>query len=110
MSGKQILSTERLLLREFDQGDAEAFYPLGSDSAVTRYTSDPGGGFTSVTRAENTPLASHRRLSEAWVRTMGVRGKDQRPSDWIRGAETPGGLGRGRSRLPTVAGLGTGTQ
>jgi RimJ/RimL family protein N-acetyltransferase len=37
MAGKLILETERLLLREFDEGDVAAFYRLGSDPAVTRY-------------------------------------------------------------------------
>src|SRR5690348_627006 len=33
MAGKTILETERLLLREFDEDDAPAFYLLGSDPA-----------------------------------------------------------------------------
>ena len=51
MAGRLIVETDRLLLREFDEGDAEAFYVLGSDPAVTRYTGDPCGGFTSVAHA-----------------------------------------------------------
>src|SRR5262249_8110165 len=37
-----VLQTERLLLREFVEADAEAFLALGSDPAVNRYTGDPG--------------------------------------------------------------------
>jgi RimJ/RimL family protein N-acetyltransferase len=37
MSGKVILETERLVLREFDEGDVEAYYLLGSEPAVVRY-------------------------------------------------------------------------
>ena len=51
MAGKRILETERLLLREFDEGDVEPFYALGSDPAITRYTGDPGSGLASVTHA-----------------------------------------------------------
>jgi ribosomal-protein-alanine N-acetyltransferase len=51
MAGRLILETERLLLREFDEGDAAAFYVLGSDPAIIRYTHEPGGGLTSVAQA-----------------------------------------------------------
>jgi [ribosomal protein S5]-alanine N-acetyltransferase len=64
MAGKIILETERLLLREFDEGDAEPFYLMGSDPAVIRYTGDPGGGFTSVEHAleilRSRPIADYR--------------------------------------------------
>ena len=36
------LQTERLLLREFTEDDVEAFYQLGSDPAITRYTGEGG--------------------------------------------------------------------
>jgi RimJ/RimL family protein N-acetyltransferase len=42
MAGKHILETERLQLREFDEDDAAAFYVLGSDPSITRYTGDAG--------------------------------------------------------------------
>jgi RimJ/RimL family protein N-acetyltransferase len=65
MGGKTILETGRLLLREFDEGDAQAFYPLGSDPAIIRYTGDPGGGLKSVEHAleilRSHPLADYRR-------------------------------------------------
>jgi RimJ/RimL family protein N-acetyltransferase len=51
MAGKLILETERLFLREFDEGDAAPFYLLGSDPAVLRYTGDPGGGLRSIEHA-----------------------------------------------------------
>jgi RimJ/RimL family protein N-acetyltransferase len=64
MAGKIILETERLLLREFDEGDAAPFYLLGSDPAVIRYTGDPGGGLTSREHAlevlRSRPLADYR--------------------------------------------------
>jgi RimJ/RimL family protein N-acetyltransferase len=65
MAGKNILQTERLLLREFDEGDAAAFYLLGSDPAIIRYTGDPGGGLTSIEQAREVlrsrPLADYRK-------------------------------------------------
>jgi len=38
MAGKIVVQTDRLLLREFDESDAAAYYALGSDPVVTRYT------------------------------------------------------------------------
>lgn len=65
MAGRFILETERLLLREFDEGDAAAFYVLGSDPAIIRYTGDPGGGLASVEHAAEVlrshPLADYRK-------------------------------------------------
>lgn len=55
MAGRTILETERLFLREFVADDAPAFYELGSDPAVTRYTGD--GGLTSVEQAREVLLA-----------------------------------------------------
>jgi [ribosomal protein S5]-alanine N-acetyltransferase len=40
MAGRIVAETERLILREFDEGDVEPFYRLGSDPAVTRFTGD----------------------------------------------------------------------
>jgi RimJ/RimL family protein N-acetyltransferase len=57
VAGSLILETDRLLLREFDEGDAEAFYVLGSDPAITRYTGDPGGGLSSIEHAVQVLLA-----------------------------------------------------
>jgi RimJ/RimL family protein N-acetyltransferase len=65
MAGRIILETERLLLREFDGGDAASFYLLGSDPEVIRYTGDPGGGLTSIEHALEVlrarPLADYRK-------------------------------------------------
>lgn len=65
MAGVQILETERLLLREFDEGDIESFYRLGSIPEVTRYTHDPGGGLTSLEHAREVlrtrPLADYKK-------------------------------------------------
>lgn len=65
MAGKRILETERLLLREFDEGDVEAFYLLGSNPSVIRYTGDPGGGLASVEQAlevlRSRPLADYQK-------------------------------------------------
>jgi RimJ/RimL family protein N-acetyltransferase len=64
MPGKSILETERLLLREFDEGDVAPFYLMGSDPAVIRYTGDPAGGLTSLEHAlevlRSRPLADYR--------------------------------------------------
>jgi RimJ/RimL family protein N-acetyltransferase len=65
MAGRQVLETERLLLREFDEGDAGPFYALGSDPAIIRYTGDPGGGLKSVEHAleilRTRPMADYRK-------------------------------------------------
>ncbi len=62
--GRQILETSRLILREFDEADVEAFYLLGSDPAIIRYTGDPGGGLKSLEHAleilRSHPLADYR--------------------------------------------------
>jgi RimJ/RimL family protein N-acetyltransferase len=65
MAGRFILDTERLLLREFDEGDAAAFYVLGGDPAIIRYTGDLGGGLASVEHAaeilRSHPIADYRK-------------------------------------------------
>ncbi len=53
-----VLETPRLQLREFDEADAAAFYVLGSDPAILRYTGDPGGGLQSIEHAREV-LQSH---------------------------------------------------
>ena len=63
MAGRQILETERLLLREFDEGDVGAYYALGSDPAVLRYVHvEP---LASVEQAleslRSRPLADYRK-------------------------------------------------
>ena len=64
MPGKVILQTERLILREFDEGDVEAFLVLGSDPAIIRHTGDPGG-LTGLEHAlevlRTRPLADYRK-------------------------------------------------
>ncbi|MBM4071879.1 MAG: GNAT family N-acetyltransferase [Planctomycetes bacterium] len=63
MPGKIILTTGRLILREFDEDDAAAFLILGSDPAITRYTGD--GGLRDVAQAREElrtrPLADYRQ-------------------------------------------------
>jgi RimJ/RimL family protein N-acetyltransferase len=65
MAGKSILETERLLLREFDQGDAPAFYVLGSNPAIIRYTGDPDGGLKTIEQAREVlrsrPMADYQK-------------------------------------------------
>lgn len=51
MESPYILETERTLLREFVDSDAEAFFRLGTDPRITRYTHDPGGGFADIDHA-----------------------------------------------------------
>jgi ribosomal-protein-alanine N-acetyltransferase len=63
MTGRLVVETDRLWLREFVREDAEAFYELGSNPEVTRYTGD--GGFTSLAQAEavlcERPIADYRK-------------------------------------------------
>jgi RimJ/RimL family protein N-acetyltransferase len=63
MAGKLILETERLLLREFDEGDVGPFYRMGTDPDVTRYTGV--GALTSPEHALEImrayPLADYRK-------------------------------------------------
>jgi RimJ/RimL family protein N-acetyltransferase len=65
MAGRIMLETERLILREFDEGDAEAFLALGSDPAILRYVGHPGGGLTSLEQAlaemRARPLADYHK-------------------------------------------------
>src|SRR5438067_2469193 len=49
------IETDRLLLREFTLDDAQAFYQMCTDSAVTRYTGD--AGMTSIEEARAGLLA-----------------------------------------------------
>ena len=51
MAGRLKLETDRLLLREFDEADAESFFPLVSDPDILRFTLDPGGGASNVEQA-----------------------------------------------------------
>jgi [ribosomal protein S5]-alanine N-acetyltransferase len=57
------LETERLLLREFTDADVEAFFELGHNPLITRYTADPG--FTSLDGAlaslRERPLADYQK-------------------------------------------------
>jgi RimJ/RimL family protein N-acetyltransferase len=135
MAGKPMLETERLLLREFDEGDAAAFYPLGSDPAIIRYTGDPGGGLKSVEHALEIlrlhPLADYQKhgygrwacVHKANGRVIGFAGlkylEDLRevdvgyrflPAYWGMGLATEASracvdYGFTRLRLPRVLGL-----
>jgi RimJ/RimL family protein N-acetyltransferase len=58
MGNQYILETERTLIREFVESDAEAFFRLGSDPRITRFTHDPDGGFADVDHARDI-LCSH---------------------------------------------------
>src|SRR5437764_979803 len=64
MAGTIILETERLILREHVEEDAEAFYPLGTDPLVTRYLSD-GDSMKSLDDARRIlreyPMADYRK-------------------------------------------------
>ncbi|MFB6319945.1 GNAT family N-acetyltransferase [Saccharicrinis sp. FJH54] len=50
MISSPVIETSRLILREFNPDDAEAFYVLNSDPEVLRYTGD--SPFTNVREAE----------------------------------------------------------
>lgn len=56
-----ILETERLLLREFEEADAPAFFLLGSDPLVTRFTGDRLESLDAALHVLRTrPLADYR--------------------------------------------------
>ena len=65
MGGRSILETDHILLREFVESDVDAFFALGTDPRITRFTHDPGGGFTSVDQAREIlrahPFEDYRR-------------------------------------------------
>ena len=60
-----VLETERLLIREFAESDAAAFYVLGSDPEIIRFTGDPGGGLKDLRHAREVlrshPMADYRK-------------------------------------------------
>src|SRR6516165_591123 len=65
MAGRQVLKTQRLVLREFDESDAGPFYVLGSYPDVIRYTGDPDGGLKSLEHAlevlRSRPIADYQK-------------------------------------------------
>jgi len=80
---KIVIRTERALLRRFTPEDLEAFFRLGSDPEVVRYTADPGGGLRDREHAREI-LASHPiadyakygygRMAVVWKKTDAVIG------------------------------------
>jgi [ribosomal protein S5]-alanine N-acetyltransferase len=79
VAGKQILETERLLLREFDEDDIAAFFVLGSDPAIIRYTGDPGGGFKGIEQAldclRTRPMTDYQKYGFGrWACVLKARG------------------------------------
>jgi RimJ/RimL family protein N-acetyltransferase len=133
VAGSIILETQRLLLREFDAADAAAFYMLGSDPAITRYTGDPG--LTSVEHAleilRSRTLADYRKhgfgrwacvlkTSDAVIGFAGLKYLDELeevdigyrllPAYWGRGLATEAGqavlnFGFDQLRLERIIGL-----
>jgi RimJ/RimL family protein N-acetyltransferase len=63
MAGQGVVETDRLVLREFREDDVEAYYALGSDPAVVRYTGT--GQLQSLEQAlqvlRERPLADYRK-------------------------------------------------
>ena len=63
MAGQITIETDRLILREFTLDDVEAYFQLGTDSAVIRYTGD--GGMTNLEDAatvlRDRPLADYQK-------------------------------------------------
>jgi len=63
MKGPTITQTDRLLLREFGESDVAAYYALGSDPAVTRFTGT--GILTNIEHAlrvlRENPLTDYQR-------------------------------------------------
>ena len=133
--GRIILETPRLLLREFHEEDAAAFYVLGSDPEILRYTGDPGGGLQSVAHAkeilQSHALSDYRnygfgrwacvdRATEAVIGSAGLKrlsdldevdlGFRFLPAYWGQGYATEAGreilsYGFDRLQLPRVIGL-----
>jgi RimJ/RimL family protein N-acetyltransferase len=58
-----ICETQRLILREFTENDAEAFMRLTSDPLITRYTGDRGSVTVDEARRDlcTRPIADYRR-------------------------------------------------
>lgn len=78
-----MIRTHRTLLRHFTPEDVDAFYRMGSDPAVTRYTADPGGGFRDREHAMEIlvahPIADYAkhgygRMAVVWQETDAVIG------------------------------------
>jgi RimJ/RimL family protein N-acetyltransferase len=133
VSGPVILETPRLLLREFDEADAAAFFMLGSHPAITRYTGDPG--LTSIEHAleilRSRTLADYQkhgfgrwacvlRTTNSVIGFAGLKYLDEReevdigyrllPQYWRRGLATEAGravlnFGFDQLRLERIIGL-----
>ena len=60
-----MIRTERTILRWFTEDDLDAYFRLGSDPEVVRYTADPGGGFRDREHAlevmRSAPLADYEK-------------------------------------------------
>lgn len=78
-----MIKTERTLIRKFREADLEAFYRLGSDPGIIRYTADPGGGFRDLEHAREIlalhPIADYQkygygRMAVVWEETGAVIG------------------------------------
>lgn len=133
MSRKPVVETDRLLLREFGEDDVEAYYRLGSDPEVTRYTGT--GQLSSIEHAlqilRENPLTDYRRdgfgrwacVSKANGEVIGFAGLKRLPelgevdigywllpAYWGAGLATEAGraaldYGFGRLKLPRIIGL-----
>ncbi len=66
-----ILETERLVLREYGEEDAESFFRLNSDPAVIEFTND--ALVPSVEKARDSAGVSDGGLSDVWFWALGLR-------------------------------------
>lgn len=100
---KVILETDRLLLREYVEEDAEAFFKLNTDPEVLRFV--PDKALQSVEQAQQIlidhPIADYRK--HGFGRGACIL-KSTGRTDRLCRVEISGGTRRGRRRLPPAAG------
>jgi len=60
-----VIRTERTIIRRFTEADLDAYFRMGSDPEIVRYTGDPGGGFRDREQAleimHSAPLADYEK-------------------------------------------------
>lgn len=114
MAGRLILETERLLLREFDEDDAEAFCPLVSNPDVLRFTLDPGGGVNSVEQAlemlRSRSMADYRKHGFGRLAVVEKASRQLIGFSGLKYLEDRGEVDLGYRLLPTHWGRGFATE
>ena len=99
---KVILETDRLLLREYVEADAEAFFKLNSDPEVLRFV--PDKPLLNVEQARQIlvdhPIADYRKYGFGRVACILKSTGEQ---IGVCGVEISRRIGRGRCRIPPDA-------